>query len=162
MGVRAKSLQSCQTLCNPMECSLPGFYLHGILQARIQGGLPFLLQGNFPTQGLNPCLLCLLHWQAGSLPLVPPGKPYVCVCVCVCVCVMTIKDYSPCIKGLSYKLLWGLNYFRLVNIFHFINLKNKPELAIETIFECESRLSLSFWSSGCILDKREKHFPMPF
>ena len=27
------------------------------------------------TQGLNPHLLCLLHWQAGSLPLVPPGKP---------------------------------------------------------------------------------------
>ena len=27
------------------------------------------------SQGLNPHLLCLLHWQAGSLPLVPPGKP---------------------------------------------------------------------------------------
>ena len=34
-----------------------------------------LLQGFFPTQGLNQCLLCLLYWQAGSLPLVPPGKP---------------------------------------------------------------------------------------
>ena len=34
-----------------------------------------LLQGIFPTQGLNPCLWHLLHWQAGSLPLVPPGKP---------------------------------------------------------------------------------------
>ena len=32
----------------------------------------FLLQGIFPTQGSNPCLLCLLHRQAGSLPLVPP------------------------------------------------------------------------------------------
>ena len=28
-----------------------------------------LLQGVFPTEGLNPCLLCLLHWQVGSLPL---------------------------------------------------------------------------------------------
>ena len=27
-------------------------------------GLPFLLQGIFPTQGSNPRLLCLLHWQA--------------------------------------------------------------------------------------------------
>ena len=35
-----------------------------------------LLQGIFPTQELNPHLLCLLHWQAGSLPLVPPRKPY--------------------------------------------------------------------------------------
>ena len=27
--------QSCLTLCNPMDCSLPGFWVHGILQARI-------------------------------------------------------------------------------------------------------------------------------
>ena len=33
------------------------------------------LQGIFPTQGWNPLLLCLLHWQLDSLPLVPPGKP---------------------------------------------------------------------------------------
>ena len=30
----AKSLQSCPTLCDPMDFSLPGFYFHGILQAR--------------------------------------------------------------------------------------------------------------------------------
>ena len=31
----AKSIQSCPTLCNPMDCSLPGSSVHGILQARI-------------------------------------------------------------------------------------------------------------------------------
>ena len=31
----AKSLQSCPTLCNPLDCSLQGFSVHGILQARI-------------------------------------------------------------------------------------------------------------------------------
>ena len=35
-------------------------------------GCHFVLQGIFPTQGLNPRLLHLLNWQAGSLPLVPP------------------------------------------------------------------------------------------
>ena len=30
-----------------------------------------LLQGIFLTQGLNPCLFCLLSWQVGSLPLGP-------------------------------------------------------------------------------------------
>ena len=30
----AASLQSCPTLCNPMDCSLPCFPVHGILQAR--------------------------------------------------------------------------------------------------------------------------------
>ena len=38
-------------------------------------GCHALLQGIFPTQGSNPCLLHLLHWQAGALPLTPPGQP---------------------------------------------------------------------------------------
>ena len=32
------------------------------------------LQGT-PSQEMNPCSFCLLHWQAGSLALEPPGKP---------------------------------------------------------------------------------------
>ena len=35
LSVCAKLLQSCQTLCDPMDCSLPGSSAHGILQARI-------------------------------------------------------------------------------------------------------------------------------
>ena len=35
MRVCMLSLQSCPTLCNPMDCSLPGFSVHWILQARI-------------------------------------------------------------------------------------------------------------------------------
>ena len=38
-------------------------------------GYHALLQGIFQTQGSNPILFGLLHWQAGSLPLAPPGKP---------------------------------------------------------------------------------------
>ena len=38
-------------------------------------GCHFLLEGNFPTQGLNPCLLCLLNWQADSLSLHSLGIP---------------------------------------------------------------------------------------
>ena len=37
-------------------------------------GCHALLQGIFPTQGLNLHLLHLLHWHVGSLPLMPPGK----------------------------------------------------------------------------------------
>ena len=37
-------------------------------------GLHFLLQAIFLTQGSNPYLLHLLHWETGSLPLTPPGK----------------------------------------------------------------------------------------
>ena len=35
MCMCAKSLQSCLTLCDPVDCSLQGFSVHGILQARI-------------------------------------------------------------------------------------------------------------------------------
>ena len=38
-------------------------------------GCHALLQGIFPIQGSNPSLLGLLHWQEGSLPLVPLGSP---------------------------------------------------------------------------------------
>ena len=38
-------------------------------------GCPALLQGIFLTQGSNQCLLYLLHWQAGSLPLSHLGSP---------------------------------------------------------------------------------------
>ena len=34
-GGGVKVIQSCLTLCNPMNCSLPGSSVHGILQARI-------------------------------------------------------------------------------------------------------------------------------
>ena len=41
-----------------------------------QVGYHPLLQGIFLIPGLNLLLLCLLHCQAGSLPLAPPGKPH--------------------------------------------------------------------------------------
>ena len=60
---------------------------HGLQPARDSPGknagvdCRALLQGIFPTQGSSPPLLCLLHWQADSLPLTPSGKPSkICRC----------------------------------------------------------------------------------
>ena len=36
--------------------------------------LPHLPPGDLPDPGIEQHLLCLLHWQVGSLPLAPPGK----------------------------------------------------------------------------------------
>ena len=48
----------------------------GFSRQEYWGGLPFPPPGRiFPTQRSNPHLLCLLHWQKGSLPLAPPGQP---------------------------------------------------------------------------------------
>ena len=65
LHVCVQSLQSCPNLLRP-----PGSAVHGNFQARIlELGCHFLLQGIFPTQGSNPPLLQLLHWQVDSLPL---------------------------------------------------------------------------------------------
>ena len=51
-------IQSCPTLCDLMDCSLPISSVHGILQARILVmGCHFLLQGIFLTHGSNLHLL---------------------------------------------------------------------------------------------------------
>ena len=74
--VRAKSFQSGLTLCDPMDCSPPSSFVHGDCAGKNTGvGCHALLQGVFPPQGSNPRLFYLLHWQTGSLPLAPPGKP---------------------------------------------------------------------------------------
>ena len=62
--------QSCPTLCNPMDYSLRGSSVHGILQARVWSSL--LSPGNLPDLGIEPGSPAL---QADSLPSEPPGKP---------------------------------------------------------------------------------------
>ena len=73
---------SCvQLFATPWTVARPsGFSVHGILQARILEwvAMPSSRGSSWRsslTQGSNPHLLCLLHWQAGSLPLAPAGKP---------------------------------------------------------------------------------------
>ena len=64
--------QSCLTLCNPMNHSLPAFSVHGTSKARILEGLPLPSPGDLPDPGSNPGLL---HWQVDSLPL-PQVSPW--------------------------------------------------------------------------------------
>ena len=63
--------QSRWTLCNPMDCIPPGSSDHGIFQSRIPEwvAISFSRGSSQPSQGSNPCLLHLLHWQENSLPL---------------------------------------------------------------------------------------------
>ena len=76
--VCAKSLQLCPTLCVPMDCSPPGSSVHGILQARILEwiGSPYPLAEDLPDPGIKPTSPASLILQANSLPLAPPGKPF--------------------------------------------------------------------------------------
>ena len=73
--VRAKSFQLCLILCDPMDRSPPSSSVHEILQARTLEwvAMPFSRASSQPRD--RTCVFCLLHGQAGSLSLVPPGKP---------------------------------------------------------------------------------------
>ena len=78
-GMKVLITQSCLTLCNPMDCSLPSAPLSmGFSRQKYWSGLPRPPPGDLPDPGIEPGSLCLLHWQAGSLPLVPHGKPTHC------------------------------------------------------------------------------------
>ena len=49
----AKSLQSCPTLDDPMDCSPPGSSVHGILQAEYWSGLPCSPARDLPYPGID-------------------------------------------------------------------------------------------------------------
>ena len=71
-------LQSCLTLCNPLDCSLTTSSVHGVLQARILDwvALPLVRLGIFPTLGLqlSPVSPAL---QVDSVPTGPARKPVI-------------------------------------------------------------------------------------
>ena len=116
----AKSLQSCPTLCDPIDRSPPGSYVHGILQARILSGLSCPPSGDLPNPGTelrSPAL------QADSLASESPGKPHnlscssqLCLlyneicsacllscfsCVCLFATVWTVTHQAPLSMGFS-------------------------------------------------------------
>ena len=62
--------ESCPTLCDPMNCSLPGSFVHGKSSGK-NYLLPRPPPGDLPNPGIKPRSASL---QADSLPSEPPGK----------------------------------------------------------------------------------------
>ena len=111
-GMHAKSLQSCLTLCDPMDCTPPGFSVHGILQARIlewlavpssrgssqprdQSCISYVScfgRGFFIGPSRKPACCCKRHY------LILLSDKYSILCVCVCVCVyVKLKVAQSCL-----------------------------------------------------------------
>ena len=63
--------QSCPTLCNPKDCSLPGSSVHGIFQARVLEWVAISFSRDLPNPGIKPGSPAL---QADVLLSEPPGK----------------------------------------------------------------------------------------
>ena len=69
-------LQSCPVFETPWTVACQASLSMEFCRQEYWSGLPFPTLGNFPDLGIELSLLDhLLHWQAGSLPLAPSGKP---------------------------------------------------------------------------------------
>ena len=111
----AKTLQSCPTLCDPIDGSPPGSSVPGILQARYWSGLPF-------PSPMHACMLsrfshvqlCATLWTAAHQPplsqgfsskntgvgchfLLPWGRhsPHLSLCFDPCVCFCEVSKEIP-------------------------------------------------------------------
>ena len=68
-----QSLSRVQLFATPVDCSLPGSSVHGILQARVLEWVAISFSRVLPDPGIEPGSPTL---QADALPSEPPGKPY--------------------------------------------------------------------------------------
>ena len=110
--VRAKSLQSCLTLCDPMDCSSPGFSVHGILQARIleRDAIPSSWRSSWPRDRTQASYISCIGrkvlykqhhlgspnpdpttWQMGTLTKL----------------LISSSPVSSCSKGWEFHLVWA-------------------------------------------------------
>ena len=112
--LHAKSLQSCPTLYDPMDCYPASLFCPWDSLGRNTGvGCHAFLQGNLSDPRIEPHLLGVnLHWQVGSLPLAPPG----CVCIYIYICI--------------YICTYRYFYIHKKNILkgHIKNVKNTTEM----------------------------------
>ena len=122
-----KAVQSCPTLCNPVNCGPPGSSVHGHSPGKNTGvGCHFLLQGFFPTQGSN---LRLPH----CIPSEPPGKPE-----------LLLKSLETNFPLTTSNLLFvGLIYFRLVLLL-FKKMSYSKSLETDLVFEVKSYWNLEW------------------
>ena len=85
------------------DCSLPDSSVLGFSRQEHWSGFPRPPPGDLSNQGSNPYILCLPHWQAGSLPPTLPGKPKSAI---------HIPQFSPSVMSDSLRPC-GLQHTRL-------------------------------------------------
>ena len=74
--VKVKVAQSCLTLCEPIDCSLPGSSVNRTLQARILEWVAFpFSRGSSEPKDQTQVSLIAGEGAEPALPAEPPGKP---------------------------------------------------------------------------------------
>ena len=92
MNVKVLVTHSCPTLCNPMDCSLPGSFVQEILQASILEFVAISFSRDLPGQGLN---LGLLHCMQILCRQSRQWRPYEMKWLYYSWWIRTSEDISP-------------------------------------------------------------------
>ena len=144
--MHAKSLLLCPTLCDPMDCRLPGSSVHGILQARILEWVAMPSSSGSSDRGIEPTSPAL---AGGFFTTEPPGKPQESLCLNGPAASIQLpwpppSGHSPCLHNISPSFWLPFGCF-LVTLYCF--LKN-----IYHIFNCTGSKLWHAWSSSLTRD----------
>ena len=137
MRVCSKALQSCLILCNSMDCSPAGSSLLEILQARVLvwAAMPFSKESANPVIKATS-LICLLHRQLGSLPLMPP------------VCAQSLQScltlYDPMDSSPTGSSVHGVVLARILEWVAISSSRGSSQTRDRTLISCVS--SISRWT----------------
>ena len=90
--------QSCPTLCNPMDCSPLGSFVHGFSRQEYWSGLPFPPPWDLPNPGIEPASLALAGgfftaWAIGEANKIRGDT--------------TLQVSQTCTPELAHRLLWA-------------------------------------------------------
>ena len=136
--MRAKSSQSCLTLCNPKNCSLPGSSVHGIFQARILEwvAISFSRGSSWPKNRTWLSSLqadSLLSESLGNQMKVKVAQSYLTLCNSMAYTVQGVSQ-ARILEWVAFSLLqkifptqqsnWGLLHCR--QILHQLNYQGSP------------------------------------
>ena len=91
--------KSCPTLCDLMDCRLPGFSVRGVFQARILEwvAVPSSKGSSWPRD--RTCVSYTGRWVTASATIYSVIQ---CVCACVCVCVCVLATLIVRFSGIKY------------------------------------------------------------
>ena len=139
-------VQSCPTICDPMDCSRPGSSVHGISQTRILEWVAVSSSRGSSQPRDQTWVFCLLHWQAGSLSLVPPGKLAAAAAKSLIGSVHLPFGTVTRKRELSFRQLFVFLYFISVDILSLNSRKYEKYSQLET-FEIKGHLAPWLWTS---------------
>ena len=77
--------QLCLTLCDPMDCSLPGSSIHGLFQARILEWIAISFSRDLPDPGIEP-----------RSPALPSDSSYTCTYISNLCCASWFQPVKFC------------------------------------------------------------------